>query len=205
MAIESRVTVRCPRCGKEQETGLVQSVNARTDATHKARLLAGELNVLTCECGARTPLAANLFFHDPDEDYYCHVCPDDASLTRAKEAFAAAGAKGTQRLVPSMNALVEKVKLLEAGLDDWAVEVVKLLLLASLDETNLNRVLLFDRREEDAIHWLIVLDDGATRAMTSPLAQYDRIAAQDELRPRGDELEIDRLWATHAAQMLVRS
>jgi hypothetical protein len=205
MAIKDTVRVRCPQCDKEQDAEIVQSLNARADKAAVERLLQGELNLLTCVCGKRTPLAANVFFHDPDEDFYCHVCPNAASEARARAAFAEAGASGTQRLVPSMNALVEKVKILEAGLQDWAVEIVKLLLLGSVEETNLNRVLLFDRREDALLAWIALLDDGAARALSSPLEQYARIEEQAELRPQPSELQIDRAWATVAVRALIHS
>lgn len=160
MSVVGTIAVTCPACGRESECQLVQSINTRTEPAMKARLLAGELNVLACECGRRTQLAATLLFHDPDADFYCQVVPGgDAAMTKAADLFRASGAIGTMRLVPSPNALVEKVKIVDAKLEDWAIEMAKLLLLASLDATDLDRVMLFDRADDEAIHW--ILYDGA--------------------------------------------
>ena len=195
--------MHCPACAREHDAELVQSINTRDDPEAKRRLLAGELNVLACECGKRTQLTATLLFHDPEADYFCQVVPGgDAAMADAAIGFRAAGATGTQRLVPTQNALVEKVKLLDAGLDDWAIEMTKLLLLASAGG-DLDRVLLFDSVDEDTIYW--VLFDPAPRQVASPLAAYTRLAAHLGSRPAHDELQIDRAWAVTAVQHLVVS
>ena len=46
MGVVGVVHVECPGCGRAQDVTLVQSINTRTDADAKQRLLAGELNVL---------------------------------------------------------------------------------------------------------------------------------------------------------------
>ena len=134
MVIRGTARVTCPACGTSHESALVQSINTQTNPKDKERLLAGELNVLECtRCGKRTQLAATVLFHDPDAHYYCQVIPGgEQAMREAAAAFAASGVSGTLRLVPSLNALVEKVKLLDAGLEDWAIEMAKVLLLASI-------------------------------------------------------------------------
>ena len=152
--IRGKTTVACPACGTATECEPVQTIFTRENPQDKERLLAGELNRLDCpRCHKRTQLAANVLYRDADADYYCQVVPgadDDKAMAEAAAAFAAAGAGGTQRLVPSLNALVEKVRILDAGMEDWAVEMNKVLLLASLGE--LDRVLLFDARDGELVH-----------------------------------------------------
>ncbi len=203
MGVVGVVQVECPGCGRTQEVTLVQSINTRIDAEAKQKLLAGELNVLGCACGRITQLAASMLFHDPDADYYARVVPDEAELAQAASLFRASGASGRQRLVPSPNALVEKVKMLDAGLEDWALELLKVLLLATVGD--LDRVFLFDHldREAGVLHW-VLFDEGARTARTldSPIAGYERLIATAK-PPRSDELEIDRAWAVAAAQALI--
>ena len=100
MVIRGTARVTCPACGKAQDCELVQSINTRTNPADKQRLLAGELDVLACECGKRTQLAARLVFHDPDADYYCQVVPGgetgrvpvlEISVGDANAAFALSG------------------------------------------------------------------------------------------------------------------
>jgi hypothetical protein len=199
MIIRGTTRVRCPACGQEQDCALTQTIDTAENLVDKLKLVAGELNMLECKCGKRTQLAANLLFTDRARGYYCQVVPgDEQAMDEAAAAFAASGVSGTRRLVPSQNALVEKVKLLDAGLEDWAIEMVKVLLLASIGE--LDRVLLFDAVEDDTIRWVMFNEDGDAERVSSPRAQYDKLAT----RPAPtNELRIDRAWAVEAVRAMV--
>ncbi len=203
MAMVGLVHVRCPACDREHECQLVQSINTRTEPAAKQRLLAGELNVLTCPCGRRTQLSATVLFHDPDAAYWCQVCPGgEAAMAEGEAAFRVSGASGTQRLVPSLNALVEKVKLLDAGLDDGAIEMAKVLLLASREERDLDLVLLFDGAEDDALRWVLFATTGPS-VMRSPRSVYTKLAARPQGKPGPLELRIDRAWAIDAVRTMI--
>jgi len=203
MEIVGVTHVHCPACDREHECRLVQSINTRANPAAKAQLLAGELNVLACPCGWRTQLATTVLFNDPDADYWCQVCPGGAqALAEGEAAFRVAGVSGRQRLVPSLNALVEKVKLLDAGLEDWAIEMAKVLLLASREERDLERVLLFDGIDGETIHWLLFEADGP-RVMASPIGAYAKLAARTQGRPSPLELRIDRAWAIDAVRTMI--
>jgi len=204
MVIRGVVPAACPACGATSEAQLVQSIHTKENPEDKERLLSGELNILACRCGKRTQLAANILYRDPDADYYCQVVPaiDDKAIAEAAAAFAVSGASGTQRIVPSQNALVEKVKILDAGLQDWAIEMTKVLLLASLGE--LDRVLLFDAHEGEHVHWILFDEDGrAPQRVSSPFASYEKLAAREHGRPKSAELQIDRAWAVAAVHAMV--
>jgi hypothetical protein len=206
MSVVGTVSVRCPACGVEQEVRLVQSLNTRDDPGAKRRLLAGELDVLACACGRRTPLAADLLYSDPEHDLLVRVCPGDAAArAEAAELFRAAGATGTQRVVPAMNALIEKIKVTDAGLEDWAIEMTKVLLLAS--DGDFARTLWFERIDRDGavLHWILVEPGGAARPVASKLDAYERIAARASSRPGPDERQIDRAWALAAVQQMVEA
>lgn len=179
-AITGKVPVRCPACGIEREAELVQSINARTDPDAKARLLAGELNVLICQCGRRTPLAATLVYVDPLADFYCQVVTRPDAMTKAILAYRQSGATGTRRIVASQNALVEKIKILDAGLLDWAIELAKV----SLGDA------LFDRAD-DELHWIV--RDRVMRGEATSRADYEQLAALTP--PAADDYVIDRAWA----------
>lgn len=194
MTISGTVAVTCPGCGRAHEATVYQSINTRRDPDLKQRLLAGELNLLACECGKRTQLAVTLLYHDPDRTYFCQVCPGgEQEMAEGETAFKSLGPVGTQRLVPSQNALIEKVKLLDAGMDDRVVEVLKVLLLASRRD-DINAVLLFDHRDGDLLVW-VLLD--SRQALTSPYVAYEKLATT--LKP-SDDLRIDRAWAVEAAR-----
>jgi len=203
MVIRGTTRVRCPACAVEADAELVQSINTRKNPDDKKRLLAGELNVLACaSCGKRTQLAVALLFHDPEADYTCQVVPGgDPAMLEAEATFSAVGVPGTQRLVPSQNALVEKLKILDAGLLDWAIEMTKVLLLASISE--LDRVLLFAALDRDkrVLRWVLFDEYGrAPEPVSSPLDAYDKLAARPQ---QVTERRIDRAWALDAVKALI--
>jgi hypothetical protein len=204
MGVTGIAHVECPACGRARDVTLVQSINARTEPEAKRELLAGELNLLACDCGRRTPLSTTMLFVDPDAGVYVRVCPDgEAQVAEAADLFRASGATGRLRIVPSPNALREKVKIVDAGLDDWAIELLKVLLLATVGD--LDRILLFDRADPEAgiLHWVLFDETNTTPSPhQSPLAAYARIVATAMPAP-ATELEIDRAWAVAAAQALV--
>ncbi len=201
MSVTGIVRVGCPACGRDRDCKLVQSINSATDADAKQKLLAGTINVLACDCGARTQLAARLVYRDPDRDYTCQVVPD-GKMDEAVALFDAVGMTGTRRLVPSQNALVEKIRILDAGLEDWAIEMTKVLLLASLGGPALEHVLLFDRIADGVIHWLRFDEQGVPTRMASTLATYEKLAAPP---PRPGEVRIDRVWALLAVEAMIAS
>ena len=199
MTIAGTIRVRCPGCSTEHEAELVQSINSRLNPELKKRLLDGSLNLLVCSCGRRTQLAATLLYHDPDRDYFCQACPGgEPAMVRGAAAFAAIGGVGTRRLVPSQNALMEKVKLLDAGLADHVAEMLKVLLLVSI-KADLNSILLFERTDGERITWIML--HAEQNLLSSPHAAYDKLAATAQ--PPGDELRIDRAWALDATRAMM--
>lgn len=205
MSISGTVQVRCPGCGASHDAALVQSINARDEKALCDVLLAGELNVLPCACGKRTMLEATLLYHDPDRAFFCQACPGgESAMADGARAFATiAAATATRRLVPSQNALLEKVLISRADLDDSIIEVLKVLLLAARGD-DLDRVLLFSKvdREAGLIGWTY---PDQQRVVASPFAGYEKLTATRPPAPTADELRIDRAWALEAARKLTES
>ena len=105
-----------------------------------------------------------------------------------------------------MNALMEKVKLLDAGLKDWAIEMVKVLLLTTLENPTLDEVLLFDGvdRERQTLSWVLFrAGQSAPQFLSSPLESYERGLDQWRLVGPGNQLEIDRAWALSALRKVM--
>ena len=207
MSLVANTQVACPACGKSRAVELVRSVNSQRDPAQKQALIRGELNVLVCDCGKRTPLLADLLFHDPVAGFFCQVSTGDAeSTTRNKLAFEELAAGSDRRIVRTMNALMEKVKLVDAGLKDWAIEMVKVLLLSTMENPTLDAVVLFDGvdRERGTIAW-VLFRPGQKKPefLTSPLVSYERGLVQWRLIAPGNQLEIDRAWALAALRKVM--
>ncbi len=207
MSLVANTLVTCPACAKVSQVALVRSVNASIDPGQKAALLRGELNLLECGCGKRTPMAADLLFHDPKAEFLCQVCVGDSeAIAKIKLAFEESAVAGERRIVRSMNALMEKVKLVDAGLKDWAIEMVKVLLLTTLEHPSLDDGLLFEAvdRERGSLAWILFrAGQPGPRFLSSPLGSYDRGLAQWKPVAPGSQMEIDRAWAVAALRKVM--
>lgn len=199
MPLVRETTVKCPACGAAQRFRLVQSIDAQKDAAELQALRDGTLNLFRCACGKGAQLSGRLVFTDAARGFFCQVCPGgDEEVEQARAAFAEAKVSGTQRIVPTLNALVEKLKLLDAGLADWAVELTKVLLLSTQGAPALNRVLLFERvdQAQGLLSWLLFDDAGQHPTLVhSPLEPYAKgLEAWQPFAPTTEPL-IDRRWA----------
>ncbi len=218
MKIEGTVEVECVACGQTSEHRLVQLVHAQQHPELADKLRLGELNRAECECGKRTSLACELVYQDPEASLLVHVCPGgEPAMKRAEAVFEAAftaplAAEGAgagyrvQRIVPSQNALLEKIAILRAGLEDWAIEMVKVLLLASIGEQDDDRVLLFAGVDSSAqtVRWLLFDHRGEEMStLSSPLAAVQRLVATSRGAPPVGERRIDRAWAVAAVRAMV--
>lgn len=194
----------CPKCGTGAEAEVILSINAQLDVRQKHLLMTGALNRLECICGYSARLASKLLYSDLARSFFCQVVPGGADAhAEATQAFAAIES-GTKRIVPDLNALVEKVKLLDAGLSDWVIELCKVELLGSIGERDNNRIVLFESvdREREQLNWVIFERASKTpQRLTSALEPYTR-GAEAWSAPAANAFEIDRRWALETFRKL---
>lgn len=122
------VQVVCSRCGKAFRTEGVPLINTEGSPELKEKLLSGELFLRECpHCGARNLARWPLLYHDPAEKVMVWLS-DGSADTEARMKAAVAGedfAGYNGRIVDTPGALLEKVKIFDAGLDDIALEMAK--------------------------------------------------------------------------------
>ena len=107
----------------------------------------------------------------------------------------------------SLNSFREKINILERGLDDRTVEIMKLLLFAQLNRDLDVVELLFHELDEQTMdfRFVAVLSDGAEQYAAMPGAVYQRL--QEDVKnylytPGGDFTRIDMTWAKDALELL---
>lgn len=131
-------SMTCPNCRASQEFMVWESVNVSLDPELKRKLMSGELTRFTCDaCGHTADVVYPILYHDMEKQLMVWMVPngeapqDNGGLS----ALLAGGmAKYTRRLVASRNALVEKILVLDAELDDRVMEVFKELLRRRMGE-----------------------------------------------------------------------
>lgn len=118
----------CKCCGKAFDVETVTSVNTERDPELKEKLLSGALFICECPaCGTKALASFPLLYHDPSEKVMIWLS-DGSADTEARMQAAVAGedfAGYNGRIVDTPGALLEKVKIFDAGLDDIAMEMAK--------------------------------------------------------------------------------
>ena len=139
MTMIREMPVQCPDCGKDGRATIHSSVNVGLYPSLKEQLLSGELLRWQCEgCGARRLNAYPVLYHDMSRGIMIQwmsapYAPTLQSLAAAlpSEAdcrqFKALRSDYRFRVVREFDDLIEKIRIMEAGLDDRAIEWEKCL------------------------------------------------------------------------------
>jgi len=202
--------IHCPRCRREQSLELYESINVKADPDLRQRLMANDINVVRCEeCGLSFRVDKPLLYHDPARHIMIYMVPfsDEAQesgerqfadlLLRLDSLLPADIRPPTIGLVCSRIELVERIFLLEAGLNERIVEYLKYLLFTRNTERldPAHKELLFNAEDSTTESLCFVVQDVATKKLESML-KYDRslytalseMFDRDEQTPRLIEL-----------------
>lgn len=137
MSLSEEQPITCPACKATSTARVHRSVNVTTDPELKEQLLAGRLFTFACpSCGrASRVVHPELVYHDVGRGYLLQMDALGKFDPAALKGLAGALPPVT-RVVRDSNALLEKVKVFDAELDDRVIEVLKLVLVSqATDET----------------------------------------------------------------------
>ncbi len=125
----------CPRCGKTIGFDAWTKVNVRNDPELEEAVIDGSLFEFACpDCGYAAHLAHPCLYLDPEHRACVYEIADEGMRSGVEEMFAgmnedddADGPEGSvRRIVEGREALADKAAALSAGLDDRALELLKL-------------------------------------------------------------------------------
>ena len=124
-----QATVTCSHCGAKKELTVPTLVNVGADPQLKPLVRDGSLFLWECpRCGSRNLATFPLLYHDPSEKLMVWLLPEGDPGEGRLDAVAAqlSGLEGyTLRRVTEAGALIEKINIFDAGLDDVAMELCK--------------------------------------------------------------------------------
>ncbi len=129
MSLVKKALARCARCGHEHVITIYKSINTAEDADVEARVLNGSLFMWSCpDCGCKNLVSYECLYHDPAKKRMLWLLPQNkdnslemASVTRHAQLLGGY----TLRICPDLGSLIEKILILNAGLNDVAVEICK--------------------------------------------------------------------------------
>jgi hypothetical protein len=192
-------TATCPTCSSLHTLDYPSSINADRRDDLRAAILDGSLFTLPCaECRERLVFEPTLTYLDMARGQWMVAEPSGAtSHWRESEAEAARvhkfafgasapgparalGARIMPRLVFGWPAPIEKLRCQELGIDDWALEITKLLVIRDGPERTWDASLdLRLRAREDEtllLDWLNPATGAPSSAVSVPLAVYRSVA-----------------------------
>ena len=137
MSLLTPTELECPRCGKTFTTTVWSTVNATLHAGLRERVLDGSIRQAKCpHCQQGITYEPLLLYHDMDRSFMIYLAPSrpgkpftapTAVLDMAEQLMT----PYRLRFVTSYNQLREKIIVFESGLNDYALEVLKLMVWAN--------------------------------------------------------------------------
>lgn len=207
MSQKRKHEIACPFCGREQLVELWDSINVDSEPELREALLFNRINRVECAgCGKGFRIDKPLVYQDRAQDIFVHFDPltGGRTLADAEKSFRAALAELDQLLpkdVPSPEAhlvvewseLIERIFLLEEGLDARLVEHIKYMMFQqNADKLSAGKKgLLFDAQDSTDDQLCFVVQDRATKKLEAVLnfarADYEALV---NVFDSGDQLAL---------------
>lgn len=200
------MTVTCPHCKKENSYRPVEHINVDREPSLRAKVQDLSVFRVKCpNCGEAVLAVHPCLYHDISGRFMVWLWPE--SDKAAPKAGFDPLAGYVLRRVDSFNAFREKIKVLEQGLDDRAIELMKLLLLMQLTHDLDVVEILFHELDEKTgeFRFVAVLSDGVEQYAAMPGAVYQRLRADMDAHlftPNGEFSCVDLTWARDALSLL---
>lgn len=198
MSIPHKQTVKCPKCGEEIEFTFWQSINTEMNFAIPD-IISGKLFEVECKkCGYKTHVNYPMLFNDMIHNVMIYsVAPDSTEETEKALDSLKKMYPGRTRIVTDQSTLREKTAIFNAGLDDRVTEILKLIIMAQLQEQISGKELVgvfFVPGDEPKFE--IAFKDGSGYVPVTK-EMYENLASQfnDKLSAGDDEYYIDQDWA----------
>lgn len=212
MTVKNSQSIACMDCKQEGAFEFYGHIDAGTDPALKVLVKNYELFKFTCpHCGSEQFVNYSFIYQDSDKGVvlYHLQSPEEIDEARAKwaqENEGPASAEGKyRRLVVGPDALVEKIRIFDAGYDDRVIELYKIFLYGQLREQlaqaaggDTVEAVFIDEHLDGSLHFVFVGEGRAIGEIALSTEVYAQIAAdyKDKLdRFAADEVLIDQDWA----------
>ncbi len=212
MSSRSMKKITCPKCGCETDFMIWSSVNTVLNPEMFDKVRTREAFSFTCpECGNVADVDYGFLYHQMDARMMIYYVPEPSEVEKAYDMFRGDNKitkmfKQEQenylyRIVRTKNELIEKLFIFDAGLDDRAIEIIKVFYAQKLLEENPEiRVdeIRFEQVENDEICLVFIVDGSPIASCQIRLDFYDVVVEEYISKMpdiRKDEIIIDWDWA----------
>lgn len=198
MSMPQRETVECPKCGKKLTYTMWQSINTQMDFAIPD-IISGKLFEVVCDkCGQKLHIMYPILFNDMIHHIMIsYVMP--GSEEEAMKGFDFSRSLGYRlRIVTSQESLREKTAIINAGLDDRIVELMKIIVLAQtgdqLEGKDLGGIYFIPDEKQPVMEFVIA---GKPSYLNIVMDGYRFLEEtyRDAFAETDDDTIIDREWA----------
>lgn len=224
MAENRKDKIQCPKCGKDIEIDVWETIDLPYDIEQKQRIMRNSLFKINCDtCKIIFPIAYRCQYNDMEQKYLIWFAPraeekEIKAITAYNEKLKVdkplrlAQGGYRYRVVFNDNELREKVLIFDEGLDDRYIETMKISYLPLLqknlteDEAKILGIY-FDKKEDDGYRWIIVFDRKAPVAVDVDMNMYEdmKVKLKDIVEAKTPEglVQISAQWAWDVMQTKV--
>ncbi len=188
MSLNSRQTIKCPRCGEMHEIYVWNLITVSDSPDLKKDLLAGKVNVLRCNiCEQVALLPEPLLYHDEEKKLLISFtpCTDEKTKEQLFVELKENSSKSNEmknyegynlRFVTDFNHLLETILVFDNNLHDKVTELIKLLILSQEPEKSEHRTAVFGKIENDELEFFVRdSSDGMFYTSRVPKSTYDTL------------------------------
>ena len=199
--------ITCPKCGKEHDFTAWDSINTQLDPEFKEKARSGEIFRFVCpDCQAVTNVMYQCLYHQMEDKVMIYFIPNgpvDEAVRVLKrpmpEGFPEVDLNYMKRIVTGLNDFKEKLKILDEGLDDKVVEIMKFALRGAMAANEPEHEILnmyLDKAPGTGRYFYVILKDEEPMALQYDQKLYDQIAEEFRSILKADhEVIIDQKWA----------
>lgn len=213
MSINLKQSVKCPKCEQMSDVTVWSSITVKDSIDLKNDLLAGKINMFKCPSCEHTALMPHpMLYNDEDKRLIISFTPvNDPTLKEQLFSEIRESSKNSgeldkfdgynMRFITDYNELLEKILIFDNGLNDKAIEVIKLMILSQEVDKSEQRVCRFGKVCDDGIEFMIHdFIEQQIYTSTVPMSSYDTIyksLTESGMKPYSFDWEIvDGAYAT---------
>ena len=191
MSLPTQMKITCPKCGKESDFTVWQSVNTSLDPDMKEKVLSRELFRFVCpHCGAETEIDYPFLYHQMEDKIMIYYVQDEEGYNDAVKALSG-GASGEnrdpvkpvmegylRRIVTSHNDLIEKIRIFDDGRDDRIIEIMKAYFVEPVAKENpdMGMFTFYYDGDREKISFVSISEEKACGTFDAPEGMYEDLA-----------------------------
>ena len=201
-----KINVCCPACGEDGKLNQYKIIDINKNPELREEIFSRKIFNYTCEnCGKTIMVAYNCLYFDEENKKMIYLLTDDELNDENINKYKLSGM--SLRIVKTINGFIEKIAMLEDGIDDRVIELYKLLFEEQFEEqrptSELMNVFYAGRNtKDDKLHFYFITADGENCETTLSLETYRNLYEHfiSTTFAKDDYAEIDAEWAIDALQ-----